>query len=151
MKLIKGNVFEYEGLDFICVTTNSILNSKGELVMGAGIALEAKKRYPELPTVFGCKVDKLGVRGQDYYILQHKNIIVFQTKRHYRDNSPIDLVSKSVNRLKFLATVFEDSIFGLPFPAINNGGLNREDVLPMASLYLKGFVDLPISITGTWL
>ena len=49
------------------------------------------------------------------------------------------------------ANVFEDSIFGLPFPAINNGGLNREDVLPMASLYLKGFVDLPISITGTWL
>ena len=81
--------------------------------------------------MFGCKVDMLGVRGQDYYILQHKNIIAFQTKRHYRDNSPIDLVSKSMNRLKFLATVFEDSIFGLPFPAINNGGLNREDVLPM--------------------
>lgn len=131
MKLIKGNVFDHNRLDFICVTTNSSLNKKGELVMGAGIALEAKNRYPELPSVFGGKVGKLGVVGGDYYILQHKNILAFQTKRHYREKSPVELVVKSINRLKFLATVFDDKVFGLPFPAINNGGLKKEDVLPM--------------------
>ena len=131
MKLIKGNVFNHDGLDFVCVTTNSILNKKGELVMGAGIALEAKNRYPKLPSVFGDKVDRLDAVGGDYYILQHKNIIAFQTKRHYRENSPVDLVRKSINRLKFLATFFDDKVFGLPFPAINNGGLKKEDVLPM--------------------
>lgn len=131
MKLVKGNVFDHNDLDFICVTTNSILNKKGELVMGAGIALEAKNLYPELPSVFGIKVSKLGVVGGDYYILQHENILAFQTKRHYREKSPIDLVRKSINRLKFLATVFDDKVFGLPFPAINNGGLKKEDVLPI--------------------
>lgn len=131
MKLIKGNIFDHKGLDYTCVTTNSILNSKGELVMGAGIALTAKTYYPELPRVFGEKVSKLGAVGGDYHIIQHKNIIAFQTKRHYRDKSPINLVSKSINRLKFLATVFDDFTFGLPFPAINNGGLKREMTLPL--------------------
>jgi len=36
-----------------------------------------------------------------------------------------------VTRLKFLATLFDDCIFGLPFPAINNGGLTKEVVLPI--------------------
>ena len=61
----------------------------------------------------------------------HNNLIAFQTKIHYKDKSPLDLVKKSVTRLKFLATLFDDCLFGLPFPAINNGGLTKEVVLPI--------------------
>ena len=133
VRLIKGNVFEHPDLDYVCITTNSILNTKGELVMSAGVALEAKKRFPELPKVYGNKIDKLGLFGKDYFLLQYNNLIAFQTKRHYRDKSPLDLVARSTQRLKFLATLFDDCIFGLPFPAINNGGLTKEDVLPIIS------------------
>ena len=131
MILVKGNVFEYPNLDYVCITTNSILNTKGELVMGAGIALEAKKRFPQLPKIYGNKIDKLGLFGKDYYLLQHINLIAFQTKRHYEDKSPIELVKRSTQRLKFLATLFDDSIFGLPFPAVQNGGLSKDVVLPI--------------------
>lgn len=131
MILVRGNVFEYPNLDYICITTNSILNTKGELIMGAGVALEAKKRFPELPRIYGDKIDKLGLFGKDYYLLQHNNLIAFQTKRHYKDKSPIELVKRSTQRLKFLATLFDDSIFGLPFPAVQNGGLSKDMVLPI--------------------
>lgn len=131
MILVKGNVFEYPNLDYICITTNSILNTKGELVMGTGVALEAKKRFPQLPKIYGNKIDKLGLFGKDYYLLQHDNLIAFQTKRHYKDKSPIELVKRSTQRLKFLATLFDDSTFGLPFPAVQNGGLSKDVVLPI--------------------
>lgn len=61
MQLVKGNVFEQLDLDYVCITTNSILNKNGELVMGAGVALEAKQRFPELPKVYGSKIKKDGV------------------------------------------------------------------------------------------
>ena len=131
MRLVKGNVFEFEDVDYACITTNSILNKKGELVMGAGVALEAKQRFPELPKIYGNKIQRLGLVSGEYYLLQHNNLIAFQTKVHYKDKSPLGLVKKSVTRLKFLATLFDDCIFGLPFPAINNGGLTKEMVLPI--------------------
>ena len=64
MQLTKGNVFEHLDLDYICITTNSILNKNGELVMGAGVALEAKQRFPELPKVYGSKIKKMGLVGE---------------------------------------------------------------------------------------
>ena len=131
MKLTKGNVFEHLDLDYVCITTNSILNKNGELVMGAGVALEAKQRFPELPKVYGSKIKNMGLVGGEYLLLHHNNLIAFQTKINYKDKSPLDLVKKSVTRLKFLATLFDDCIFGLPFPAINNGGLTKEVVLPI--------------------
>ena len=52
--LKKGDIFEDEHiLDFVCITTNSILNKNGELVMGAGVAKRAKDLHKELPKLFG--------------------------------------------------------------------------------------------------
>ena len=44
MILKQGNIFDdFDSLDFVGITTNSILNKHGELVMGAGIAKTAKQ------------------------------------------------------------------------------------------------------------
>lgn len=47
MLVLKGNALDYIGKsDIVCVTTNGIVKSNGELVMGAGCALAFKKQFP---------------------------------------------------------------------------------------------------------
>ncbi len=59
MKEYVGDIWQ-SGADVICVTTNGVLRKNGDLVMGAGIALEAKKRYPRLPAFLGGCVKRCG-------------------------------------------------------------------------------------------
>ena len=61
MKIEKGNILNYIGVvDIVCVTTNGIIKSNGELVMGAGCALEFKNRFPKIPKILGDKIKKSG-------------------------------------------------------------------------------------------
>ena len=131
MLLKRGNIFDdYDVLDFVGITTNSILNKKGELVMGAGIAKTAKEFCPELPSLFGSQIKEKGVEGGFYGLLLVGKYLAFQTKRDWRDKSDIQDVIRSINMLKRGAEKYPNSNFGIPFPAINNGGLKVDDILP---------------------
>lgn len=49
-----GNIMEFiDIVDAICITTNGFIKSNGESVMGRGIALQMKQRYPDLPLLVG--------------------------------------------------------------------------------------------------
>ncbi|MCZ2224447.1 MAG: hypothetical protein LC122_12560 [Chitinophagales bacterium] len=42
-----GNLFDFVNIaDAICITTNGIVKSNQEAVMGAGIALQAAEKFP---------------------------------------------------------------------------------------------------------
>jgi hypothetical protein len=47
-----GDIWE-SSEDYICITTNGYINVKGECVMGKGIALQCKERFPEFPKILG--------------------------------------------------------------------------------------------------
>ena len=130
MKLKRGNALD-SNADSMGITTNSILNWKGELVMGAGVALEAKKRFPDLPRIFGQFISKNKLEGGFYGIIESGRYFAFQTKRNWRDKSDITDVRNSVWKLKAIAERYPAYTYALPFPAINNGGLKREDILPL--------------------
>ena len=133
MILKNGNIFNDEKrLDFVCITTNSILNKKDELVMGAGVAKAAKELHSDLPKLFGEAIKAKAVVGSFYgMILVKDKFIAFQTKIHWKDKSPIDVVKRSINMLERTALKYKDKTFGLPFPAITNGGMSVNIVLPM--------------------
>lgn len=140
MILKKGNIFDdFDGLDYVGITTNSILNKQGELVMGAGIAKTAKQHNKYLPMLFGGQIKAKKVEGGFYGILVQGKYFAFQTKRHWKDKSNIQDVIRSINILKRGAEKYPDKVFGLPFPAINNGGLSWGDVIK----YLE---DLPNNV-----
>ena len=141
MQLVQANIWEYaDKLDYVCITTNSIVKQNGELVMGAGIALKAKQRVPTLPLDFGNQIKSKNLQGKFYgLLLSHEKYLAFQTKLHYQDESPLDVVQQSCNLLNRLAKKYPDKSFGLPYPGISNGRLDPKVVYP----FLK---DLPDNV-----
>lgn len=136
MQTLVGDMWQELGkADLILVTTNSTLKSNGELVMGAGAAMQAAQRFPELPRVFGRRI-RQDFFGQDYGIMcglctktDHTWIGAFQTKRHWRDPASLDLIRYSAERLAAAAGKF--SRIALNFPGIGHGQLQVADVLPI--------------------
>lgn len=154
MRLIKGRdmFLFYEGKDMchvLCITTNGICknNGAGDLVMGAGVAGAAAKKWPWLPAMAGNVVRVHGTRRHDMldspwdYGLANVampdrmdvSIMLVQTKYHYRDPSPPQRVAASIDMLRIWAENSlkrSDMRFHLPFPGIGYGGLPRSLVLP---------------------
>lgn len=134
----RGDLFTFN-CDAICIPTNGELNKKGELVMGKGCALEAKKRHPWLPAALGELVTgrKFNVCYQIPVVgFSYDYIVSFPTKNNWRDKSDIALIKRSATKLRDMA----DAIFGgepwlrigLPRPGCGNGGLDWEiEVRPL--------------------
>ena len=136
MIIVNDDVFNSD-CDYIGVTTNSIVKRNGELVMGAGNAKVASTKFKHLPKFFGDNIVKNGLVGKFYGIIKCGKYFAFQTKRHYKDKSDIRDVYESIMMLKGIAERNDDKTFAIPFPAINHGGLKREDV----ESYLKCLPD----------
>lgn len=148
MKEIKGNIWDFhEKGCWICVTTNGVVNEDGEAVMGRGIALEAKKRFPGLPHDLGMAITS---KGNKLYSWPKCRLVTFPTKHHWMDMSDLCLIEKSCQELvswvdavcSFLTSalkipmVTESAKIYLPRPGCGNGGLYWNDVKPILEKYL---------------
>jgi hypothetical protein len=114
-----------------CITTCGIVNKNGYLVMGAGIAKEAKRRFNELPYIFGERVDE---RGNHLHIVEKYGVASFPTKNDWKDPSDINLIAQSCREL-FHFTKKWDYVL-LPRVGCTNGGLLWKDVRPIIASYL---------------
>lgn len=142
MKLKQGDMWSaYPDSDLFLVTTNSTVRKDGALVMGRGIALEAKTRFPDLPFAAGAWLRAAGLTGGDYGILlpypnmdhpQHR-VGMFQVKRHWGDQASLDLIRLSVTTLSQLVEEDGYENVHLNFPGIGNGKLQYAHVLPLLS------------------
>lgn len=152
MILRRGNMWDCFGkVDLFLITTNPVVNAKGELVMGRGIALEAKKRFPELPKDFA-EAHAKAVHTQGYDDALHpvnvgnvrkwydgQLVGWFMVKNHWAENARLDIIEHSVRELSKLCKAFNykgwdrvrDLTVALNFPGIGNGKLKREEVLPL--------------------
>lgn len=134
MILEKGNMWDAFGKGIFMVTTNPIIKHDGGVVMGRGIALEAKTRFPDLPYLFGARLNEnKGVPFVDYIAhFNHVPIWYFMVKSHWNRPADLKIIENSVKDL--LTCIIEnenDLRFDLNFPGIGNGKLHREDVLPL--------------------
>jgi hypothetical protein len=111
--------------DAICFTSNGVVKSNNELVMGAGIARTFKDKWPKLPQYFGELVKRDG--NIVNLCREYRPLIVsFPTKHHWRDKSDIDLIRKSAILLKSFADFENWNLVYLPRPGCANGGLSWE-------------------------
>lgn len=90
-----------------CIPTNGVVSGKGELVMGAGVALEYRKRYPDSSAPKALAAHVVGNGNTPAFMdrIDGINYWSFPTKRGWRDSSEITLIAQSALKLK--ASLFE--------------------------------------------
>ncbi len=135
---LEGNIFTSPAK----VIVNTV-NTDG--VMGKGIALEFKKKYPEMFDYYksACESKSLVVgRLLLWYGLDHW-VLMFPTKAHWRGVSKIEYIEDGLR--KFVEKYMYYGITSIAFPKLGcgNGGLDWREVHPLMEKYLK---DLPISV-----
>lgn len=117
-------------------------------VMGAGIALEFKLRYPEMFIKYEemCKNNEYKVGRPRLYKGENTSILNFPTKNHWRAPSKIEWIEEG---LKYFAENYKKAnIKSIAFPKLgtNNGGLSWEIVKPLMEKYLGNLQDIDITI-----
>jgi len=134
MILEKGNMWDvFPTTDVFMVTTNPIRRTDGAVVMGRGIALEAKLKFPTLPYDFGQALSEVDPNmGQQFVgkIGEYENTPVwwFMVKSHWRDHADLGIIASSCFYLK-QGIAKEVNRIDLNFPGIGNGKLPRDSVL----------------------
>lgn len=132
-----GNIWSvFNEVDLFLITTNATLKRNGALVMGRGIARQARDRFPGLDAALGKQI--LTVCGdQGVYSLlvsprwPKARLGAFQVKRHYSQPASLALIRHSVAALCAWCAEYPDALVALNFPGIGNGRLCREVVLPI--------------------
>ena len=134
-----GDIFE-SGMETLVNTINCVG------VMGKGIALEFKKRYPKMYGEYTDMCEQGHVRPGKPYLykdMDGNSILNFPTKDHWRSPSKLSYI---INGLEWFRKNYEKlEITSIAFPPLGcgNGGLSWEVVGPLMYHYLH---DLPIEI-----
>lgn len=139
MIIKSGNIFESEAETLV-----NAVNCVG--IMGKGIALEFKNRYPKMFTEYQdmCSKNEMTIGRLHYYRdTTGISIINFPTKNHWRSKSNLEYVISGLDC--FVKNYEKLGIKSIAFPALGcgNGGLSWETVEPIMYEKLK---DLPIYI-----
>lgn len=139
---LKGDIFSSPAQ----VLVNTV-NTVG--VMGKGVALEFKKRYPEMFSAYErvCKAKQLEIGKLFLWKGPEKWVLMFPTKVHWRNPSKIEYIEAGLQ--KFSATYADKGITSAAFPRLGcgNGGLDWKQVQPLMEQYLK-ICQFPS--TSTW-
>lgn len=132
-----GNMWTaYTTADLFLVSTNSTIRQDGALVMGRGIARQAKERFPGLDAALGRQVQALCGNQGIYGLLVSPRwpaakLGAFQVKQHYSQPASLELIRRSTAALCAWCADHPDAQVALNFPGIGNGRLRRADVLPI--------------------
>lgn len=138
LKIITGNIFTTN-----CQTIVNTVNCVG--VMGAGIALEFRLRYPDMHERYIelCEKNKIDIGLLWIYKSSEKWILNFPTKKHWKYPSKKEYLHYGLE--KFVSTYKEKGITSIAFPLLGSdrGGIPQEESLSIITQYLE---DLDIEI-----
>lgn len=138
IEYIEGDIFESPAQ----VIVNTV-NTVG--VMGKGLALSFKQRYPEMFERYKsvCEKHLLTVGKLMLFYEPDHWLLLFPTKENWRNPSKLEYIEKGL--MKFVQTYAEKNITSIAFPRLGcgNGELDWNKVKPLMERYLK---KLPIDV-----
>ena len=132
------NIFDSQ-----CQTIVNTVNCVG--VMGKGLALEMKKRYPDMFEKYKDFCNKGLIDVGKLWLYKHSDekwILNFPTKKHWKNPSEYEYIEDGM--IKFVETYKERGIKTVAFPMLgcSNGGLDNDIVLQIMTKYLIKCTDL---------
>ena len=136
------NIFETQ-----CQTIVNTINCVG--VMGKGLALEMKKRYPDMFEKYKDFCQKGLIDIGKLWLYKHDDyqwILNFPTKKDWRNPSEYEYIEEGMK--KFVETYQEKGIKTIAFPMLgcSNGGLNKDVVIQIMTKYLIRCKNLIVEI-----
>lgn len=126
----------YATADLFLITTNTTVTARGTLVMGRGIARQARDRFPGLAEALGQHILNICGGLGEYGLLispcwPAAKLGAFQVKQHYSQPASLELIRRSTAALCAWCAEHPTATVAVNFPGIGNGRLCREDVLPI--------------------
>ena len=140
--IIKGNIFNTKAQTIV-----NTVNCVG--VMGKGIALVFKLRYPTMFDIYKqhCSANLIDIGKLWLYksVDDAPWVLNFPTKTHWKLPSEYSYIERGLQ--KFVSSYQEKGITSIAFPILgaNNGGLDKDVVLDLMVRYLKE-CDIPVEI-----
>src|SRR5437667_5012324 len=145
LELVTGNRLEAD--------TEAVVNTVNtEGVMGKGIALQFKKKYPEMYEEYRRACEAGEVQPGKMHVFERKDIlnpryiINFPTKRHWRSPSRIEDIKTGLAALAEEIQKREIKSIALPPLGCGNGGLEWDEVLPAIKKALSHLPDVRILV-----
>nr|DAV58750.1 MAG TPA: hypothetical protein [Caudoviricetes sp.] len=140
-----GNIFNSDA-DYFVNPVNLMGTS------GKGLALEVKRRYPQADKIYQavCKSGEFNIGD----ILQvptddHKFVLFFPTKKHWRDPSEYEYIERGLDSLKYhCKDIPKNSIIAIPQLGCGLGGLEWSRVHGLILEYLKDVRDITFYVYG---
>lgn len=140
MRIITGNIFRTAHQTIV-----NTVNCFG--IMGAGLALECKYRYPEMYIRYQeiCTKKLLDIGKLYLFKTNQKWILNFPTKHHWKYETKPEYLEKGLQ--KFIETYKEKEITSVAFPLLGaqNGGLTKEQSFNLLEKYLIN-IEIPVEI-----
>ena len=152
MPIYKQGDYWSDTADYKLITTNSVVKKNGALVMGRGLAKQARDAIPGIDKQFGQRIQwfrnetghwtyglLLPKLTADTQLLRHGNfgfnsLGAFQVKYNFSEAAILELIVYSTGMLAERARSEPDKTFALNFPGIGNGGLEYDTVKPVVDL-----------------
>lgn len=130
--IVKGNLFTSKAQTLV-----NTVNTVG--IMGAGLALEFRLRYPEMfeKYVELCKKNQISIGKLWLFKATDRWILNFPTKMDWKDDSKIEYLEDGLQ--KFVDTYKEKGITSVAFPVLgsNHGNIPEEESIEIMRRYLS--------------
>lgn len=138
--IVSGNIFDSNAQTLV-----NTVNCMG--VMGKGLALQFKKRYPDMFVAYKklCENQLLDIGKLWLYKTERRWVLNFPTKYDWRLPSKERYLEQGLE--KFLQSYKQRGIESIAFPLLgaNNGGITPEVSLQIMSHYLQ-YCEIPVTI-----
>lgn len=135
IKIMNGDIFESEAECLV-----NPVNCVG--VMGKGLALEFKRRYPDYFVAYKEICDNLNLKSGIFAFHGFKNkygkdFISFPTKYHWSEQSDLSSIAASLRLFSERYFDFPDQSYAFPALGCGLGGLEWNDVFKIMKIYLE--------------
>lgn len=166
-KEAKGDLFDAEGFDYICITTNGFVKKNGEAVMGRGCAKQLSKEFPKSNASLGAAIRNNGNVVQPIFemddltvlsfpvkpsaITYTGNNIVFHARKYYQVGDTVpgyyakadpEIIERSARQLMSILNTNPGTTAAIPRPGCGAGELQWADI----SRLLNGILDERVTV-----
>jgi len=144
IRFLRGSLFDSDAEALV-----NTVNTQG--VMGKGIALEFKKRFPANYEFYrqACEHGQVQIGKMLVFptqSLQPQYIINFPTKQHWRGRSRLEYIQRGLQDLVCVVQQWEIRSIALPPLGCGHGGLRWEQVKPLIEQAFASLPDVEVQV-----